>query len=376
MPVIGSSGIFAWTSQPLISHPTIVIGRKGSAGKPWLIKGPSHPSDTTFYLEPREGANVDLDFLYYVLSHAQPEASDDVIPSLQRHQLEALELPLPPPTEQRAIAAVLSNIQAAAETQGKMVAAFKELKAATLAGLFQEGLRQERTVESGIGRMPASWRMSTLGEIAKIGNGSTPRRTNPAYWDGGTIPWLTSAKVHEIIIQKADEYVTELAKKECHLPMVPAGSVVIAITGQGKTLGNAALLAFPSCVSQHLAFLRLQSSDVLPEFVLRYLQYQYHHLRQAANAGGTTKGALTCSFFESYPIPLPEVQEQREIAAIMKALDAAMVIAKNKRGSLEALFSSALNLLMTGQVRIPPGASFERFLVGDAAPEVVRGAKQ
>jgi type I restriction enzyme S subunit len=81
-----------------------------------------------------------------------------------------------------------------------------------------------------------------LGDIAKIGNGSTPKRTNEAYWEGGHIPWITSTKIHEVIISRADEFVTETAFRECHLPLVPRKSIVVAITGQGKTLGNAALL--------------------------------------------------------------------------------------------------------------------------------------
>ena len=95
IPVVGSSGTYAWTDTPLIQHPTIVIGRKGSAGEAWFVKHPSHPSDTTFYLEPIDPDHSDIRFIYYALKYFQLGASDDVIPSLQRHELENMILPLP-----------------------------------------------------------------------------------------------------------------------------------------------------------------------------------------------------------------------------------------------------------------------------------------
>jgi len=49
IPVIGSGGVFATTSNPLVDYPTIVVGRKGTAGKVWFCPTPCYPSDTTFF---------------------------------------------------------------------------------------------------------------------------------------------------------------------------------------------------------------------------------------------------------------------------------------------------------------------------------------
>jgi type I restriction enzyme S subunit len=192
-----------------------------------------------------------------------------------------------------------------------------------------------------------------LGEVAKIGNGSTPKRTNPAYWKSGTIPWLTSRKVHERVIRQADEFVTDLAREECHLPLVQKGSIVVAITGQGKTLGNAALVTFDTCVSQHLAYVQFRVPHAIPQFALAFLQQRYEDLRQASRAGGSTKGALTCGFLKSYPLPLPSVEEQREIVRIISAVDRRVEAEEQRKAALQELFKSMLHQLMTGQVRAP-----------------------
>ena len=161
----------------------------------------------------------------------------------QQVSCKALPIPVPPLTEQRKIAAVLGLVQRAIEQQERLIALTTELKKALLHKLFTEGLRGEPQKQTEIGPVPESWEIVPLGSLAKVGNGSTPKRDNEGYWRGGTIPWLISTKIHERLITETDQFVTDLAVKECHLPRVRSGSLLIAITGQGKTLGNSALVS-------------------------------------------------------------------------------------------------------------------------------------
>lgn len=212
--------------------------------------------------------------------------------------------------------------------------------------------RPRRVKQTEIGEVPEGWKVVRLGSIARIGNGSTPKRDDPRYWEDGTIPWLTSAKVHESVIEFADEFVTEAARVECHLPLVRKGSVVVAITGQGKTLGNVALVKFDTCVSQHLAYIQFEREEVLPEFMLFFLQNRYDHFRQISQSGGSTRGALTCRFLNSYPVPLPPILEQRRIGNTLGSILMKLRAEEGRRQTLKNLFSSMLHLLMTGQVRV------------------------
>jgi type I restriction enzyme S subunit len=273
-------------------------------------------------------------------------------PAVTDNDVLEQELVVPPLTEQRAIAAALSKIQAAVEVQEKMIATLKELKAATMAKLFREGLRSELLKQTEIGEIPESWEVVRLGKIARIGNGSTPKRDKPNYWENGNIPWLTSAKIHESVIESADEFVTEIARAECHLPLVRKHSIVVAITGQGKTLGNAALVTFDTCVSQHLAYIQFESDEALPEFMLFFLQGRYRDLRQVSQSGGSTRGALTCGFLKNYCVPIPSIEEQRQIARMLGLLSIRVKREEARRQTLKSLFTSMLHLLMTGQVRV------------------------
>jgi type I restriction enzyme, S subunit len=162
-----------------------------------------------------------------------------------------------------------------------------------------------------------------------------------------------AAKVYDRTITAADEAVTDVALSECHLPRVKVGSLVIAITGQGKTLGNCALLGIEATVNQHLAYVSLNPAEVAGSYVRGYLETRYGYLRDVASGGGSTKGALTCSFLRELPIPLPPTRlEQQEIADVLDAIDQKIDLHKRRMKVLEELFLSVLQKLMIGTVRI------------------------
>jgi type I restriction enzyme S subunit len=262
-------------------------------------------------------------------------------------------VPKPPIQEQVLIAALLEDIRKAVLLESRHVIVSEGLKETTMQELFSHGTRGEAQKETEIGFMPKSWNPATLGSLGRIGNGSTPKRSVTAYWEGGYYPWLTSAKVYDRLIVKADELVTDEALNRCHLPRVSAGSLVIAITGQGKTLGNCALLGIEATVSQHLAYVALNTSKVVGSYVRGYVETQYRRLREVASGGGSTKGALTCAFLREMQVPLPPTrEEQQEIADILDHVDQKIDLHKRKKAILEDLFKTLLNKLMTGEVRV------------------------
>ncbi|MBD9379428.1 restriction endonuclease subunit S [Pseudoxanthomonas sp. PXM04] len=264
-----------------------------------------------------------------------------------------IEVPRRPFEEQRIIGTLVEQVRASSRSEAAQLEQAQELKRAAMARLFTRGLRGEVQKETEIGLMPQSWEVVSLGSLGKIGNGSTPKRTVPAYWVGGKFPWLTSAKVYDREIEQADQFVTETALEGCHLPRVKPGAVLMAITGQGKTLGHCAVLNIEATISQHVAYVQTDIERAVPGFVRGYLETQYDNLRQVASGGGSTKGALTCAFLKDLPFPLPlALDEQREIVAILDALDRKIALHRQKRAVLEEMFQALLHKLMNGEIRV------------------------
>jgi type I restriction enzyme S subunit len=56
-----------------------------------------------------------------------------------------------------------------------------------------------------IGEIPEHWGVSRISFIGKIGNGSTPNRSNASYWNNGSIPWLNSSKVNGVAHLKEEQ---------------------------------------------------------------------------------------------------------------------------------------------------------------------------
>lgn len=351
------------SSKLLLQPKTVLFGKLNPrVEKVWRVAGSSEfrQIGSTEWITILPNDRVDADFLYFLewSDHVMPIAKTLVsgsTPSRQRvdpTSFYRIRVPLPTLPEQKKIAHILSTVQRAIEAQERIIQTTTELKKALMQKLFTEGLRGEPQKQTEIGPIPESWEVVELGSLAKIGNGSTPKRSNRAFWEGGTIPWLNSAKIHDRFITEADQFVTPKAVRECHLPKVAPNSLLIAITGQGKTLGNSAVTRIETCINQHLAYAQFHAIDIVPDFVLWFMQTRYDYLRSIAHGGGSTKGALTCGFLKTVPIPAPSRREQEEIAATFQALEDKRNRAARKQAVLQDIFRTLLHELMTAKARV------------------------
>jgi type I restriction enzyme S subunit len=238
--------------------------------------------------------------------------------SLRPEHFKMIYTPQPPPEEQAAIVRFLDwangRLERAIGVKRKVIALLNEQKQVIIHRAVTRGLDPDvRLTPSGIpwlGDIPVHWDVWRVSRFARVGNGSTPSRAKPAYWNGGTYPWLNSSQVNRGFIDSADQFVTPAALRECHLPQIRAGSVLVAITGQGKTRGMAAVLCFETTINQHIAFITPRTAAVSPEFLHLAFTGAYRTLRALSEDSGSTKGALTCEDLKRFKVALPPQQEQ------------------------------------------------------------------
>jgi len=83
--------------------------------------------------------------------------------------------------------------------------------------------------ENDLEQLPNGWFWTTVDEIAQVGTGTTPKRGNTHFWNGGTIPWVTSSAVNELNVTEAKEFVTETALEETNLKLYPKNTIIIAL---------------------------------------------------------------------------------------------------------------------------------------------------
>jgi len=280
-------------------------------------------------------------------------------------------IPLPPLPEQSQIAAALTIVRKAVLCEKRAIGLTQRTKSTAMRDLFTGGRRGEPRTDTDLGPLPARWHVLSLGELGRIGSGTTPNRTEADFWSGGTIPWITSGRMYEREITGADECVTQKAIAEAGLPLLKPGAVLIAIVGQGKTLGHCAILRVEATVSRHVGYVQSDSSRIVPEYLRGFLESRYEYLRQLASGNGSTRAALTGAILKTVQVPVPPtLEEQQEIAAILASLDAKIDLHRRKAAVLDELFNALLQKLMTGQIRaadLDMSAIAEGALAGTAS---------
>ena len=155
-----------------------------------------------------------------------------------------------------------------------------------------------------------------LGDIAKCYAGATPSTKNASYWEGGIIPWMSSGEVHQGIVTYTAAHITQLGYDNSSTKMLPKGSVVIALAGQGKTRGSVAITDIELCTNQSLCGIVLNKSNIINKYVYYFLGTRYNHLRKISSGEGT-RGGLNLKMISDYEIPIPAISEQERIVGIL-----------------------------------------------------------
>lgn len=274
---------------------------------------------------------------------------------------------VPPFDEQREIAAFLDRECARVdELIGKkleLLSRLKEKTASQISFVLTHGITSldasRRLKPAGVAWLndiPEHWGMVPIKYLAEVGNGSTPSRENPEYWDDGRFPWLNSSVVNLESVTEATEHVSDLAMKECHLPRIKPPAVLVGITGEGRTRGMATTLLFEATINQHMAYLRPKASRCSVSFLRRILDLAYQFLRDESDGGGSTKGAITCEQLKNLRIPLPPLEEQLDIVMHLelheKRMSSLMSKVVQAVDNLQRLRASLITTVVTGQIDI------------------------
>ncbi len=171
--------------------------------------------------------------------------------------------------------------------------------------------------------LPNGWKKVKLGDVAKVTSGGTPLRTHSEYWNG-YIPWVKTAQIQNGHISKdqVDEYITELGVKESSAKIVPKGTLLMAMYGQGKTRGQVAILDIDATINQACAAFHLKEDEVLTQYLFQYFLFNYENIRNMSNDGGQKN--LSAEIIKKIPLDLPPIEEQKKIAAMLSVWDSAI----------------------------------------------------
>ncbi|MCV9973098.1 MULTISPECIES: restriction endonuclease subunit S [pseudomallei group] len=203
--------------------------------------------------------------------------------------------------------------------------------------------------QTDAGVIPDDWDVKQLGELSSVSAGGTPSRSNANYW-GGDIPWITTTEIDFRLITESEQFITSIGLKNSAAKLMPAGALLMALYGQGKTRGKVGVLGFEAATNQACAAIILKEG-YSREYAFHYLASRYDEIRKLSNTGNQEN--LNGALVRSIPVLLPPLSEQSAIATALSDVDALL-------SSLDALIAkkrdikqAAMQQLLTGKTRLP-----------------------
>ncbi|MEN6429332.1 MAG: restriction endonuclease subunit S, partial [Coriobacteriales bacterium] len=164
----------------------------------------------------------------------------------------------------------------------------------------------------------AEVRWATLGEISlRVSSGATPLAGRVEYYGGGTIPWLRTQEVCFVDIWDTEMRITETAVEETPAKWIPANCVIVAISG--ATAGRSAVNKIPLTTNQHCCNFQIDPSQADYRYVFYWVRSHYEQIKAL---GRGARSDLSAGIIKRVRIPIPPLEEQERIVAILDKFDA------------------------------------------------------
>lgn len=234
------------------------------------------------------------------------------IAHLGAERFAAMPFPLAPIAEQRRIAnkldTLLARVDACRERLDRVPAILKRFRQSVLAAATSGELTREWRKARGV---TMSWVESRIGDIAAVGTGSTPLRSNGAFYSVSGTPWITSAATALPFVTRAEEFVTDAAVVAHRLKRYPVGTLLVAMYGEGKTRGQVTELRIEATINQACAAILVDETKTTKAYVRFALESNYLAMRDLAEGGNQPN--LNLSKIREFPLWLPSLEEQQVI---------------------------------------------------------------
>jgi len=325
VPIIGSNGVVGYHKVGMCSGPGVITGRSGTIGLSVYQETDYWPLNTSLYVSDFHGNNPLFVHFFFRHFNFKKYAGGVSVPTLNRNMVYSALVSIPKIDEQEKIADMLAKMQQAVENQKKIVSGLRELKATTIAKLFREGLSGEPHKDTEIGEIPGSWDVKTFGEFVTLQRG------------------------HDLPVQM---------REPGDIPVIGSNGVVGrhkvgAYKGPGVLTGRSGTIGLSFYVAGE--YWPLNTALFVADFHRnnpRFVHYFFQQFNFKKYSGGVSVPTLNRNLVHSAVVAFPKLNEQQDIARILSKIDESIAQSRSKLQNMQNLFSSTLNQLMTGKVRI------------------------
>ena len=251
--------------------------------------------------------------------------------------------------EQRQVADMLWLVHESISKSETLIRETQTLKRAAMQTLFTRGLHSEAQKKTEIGPMPESWELSDLGVLC-VATDSVDLRSEA----DRTIEYVDVSSISRdyLQIETTSRYILKEAPNRARKRIL-TGDVIFATVR--PTLLRAAIVPDDldnQVCSTAFCVLRRNRKISANNFIY-YLVQRDQFVQQLADIQtGASYPAVTDRMVNEQTVPVPSIDEQREIVVILEAIDRKIDLHRRKRAVLDELFKTLLHKLMTGENRV------------------------
>lgn len=341
-PVYGGNGILGYSIAYNYKN-VAIIGRVGAyCGSVYYEYRKCWVSDNAIAAIPNKNSCVK--YIYYLLLnlHLNKRHIGTSQPLLTQEILNNIAIPIPPLTEQRAIAATLSCLDDKIELNNKINANLEAQAQAIFKSWFVdfEPFQDGEFVESELGMIPKGWKVGTLSEIAEITMGQSPSGTSYNEIGEGIIFFQGRAEFGWRF-PSVRLYTTEPKR------IAKEGDILLSVRAP---VGDMNIARTDCCIGRGLA--AVHSKKEHQTFIL-YLLMHSKRLLDAFNGEGTVFGSINRKDLNNLKVLIPTSSVVEKYNKICSSFDKQIRTLSDINDNLCILRNNLLTKLMSGEIEVP-----------------------
>ena len=327
--------------------------------------GVTSPAYSNFKVH--DNASRDYFYYYYLMVDNTKELlhlAKNLRHSFTEEQLGQLKVPMPPLSEQQAIADYLdetcSQIDEIIAEAKASIDEYKELKQSVIFEAVTKGLdKNVEMKDSGvewIGEIPVDWNIAKINRVAWTTSGATPLRSKETeYYDNAVIRWVRTLDLNNGHVTDSSEKITETALKNSSCSIMPVKTVCVAMYGGSGTIGKSGILEVECATNQAICSIVSDKKVLNPD----YLHYVIMAVRKywMKYAVGTRKGPnINQQIIAQMRIPIPQLSKQdiivNHLDKVTDKCDSLISEKESLINDLEAYKKSLIYEVVTGKRRV------------------------
>ena len=341
IPIVSSAGVTDFHDVAMVDHPGVVTGRYGTIGEIFLISEPFWPLNTTLYV--RDFHGNDPRFIYYLLQRFDfaSFSGKSGVPGVNRNDLHVETVTLPTNlSEQRAIAAALSDADALIESLEQLLAKKRDLK--------QAAMQQLLTGQTRLPGFHGEWQMKRLGDAVD----TDPENLGPDTRDDFAFKYIALEDVERGILRSHSEQVFAHAPSRARRKLRP--SDILVSTVRPNLQSHLLFRGYDGdwVCSTGFCVVRCREAIAHPPFVFSQMFTDGVTRQIDALLTGSNYPAINRGDVRSLTIPFPNLDEQTAIADVLSDMDAELAALEARRDKTRDLKQAMMQELLTGKTRL------------------------